>query len=1128
MKRFLPKAKMRQMTKPIGLMLVLLFSAIGASSVAAADPIWSLGKDDQDYSEFALSRDYASFLKRFAQDPVVAMDGSEPARQWPWIHPGPEDAWAGNRPHAFTLTFDWPTAQEAEVLEVIIDTVAAHYGSPPRLTVDLNGNSQEIQTRATCRNDNVLKNPKEGQPARYRAVFLAEDAKTLGNRLVITNVEGSWLLYDCIRLQPRTAEIRELTVTPKRGVRRGDGEQFFRALEVGFGDGVLADEADLQVTTPLGTTTTHLDPKRDRLGTEAFVPVTRFEQPLEVTVAFRYRGKTIEKTVEIPPEQPWEIHLIHQTHLDIGYTHTQEDVLARQVQNLKDALQYIEETKDYPAEARFRFHPEGMWAVDEFMRTASDEEKEAFLQAARNRDIHLDAMYAQAMTGMYNDEELFELMGRAVRFGKEYGITIDSAMQTDVPGYTWGLVPALAHNGIRYLTMGPNGGHRIGRVYHWADKPFWWESPSGKQRVLCWLSGFGYALWHRSPRGHQIRDERLFQILDQLVQRSYPYNLVMLRYNIEGDNGRPNRALSDCVKAWNDKYAWPKLILSRNSDVMRELERRHGKELPVVRGDYTPYWEDGCASTSEATSLCRVACERILQAQALFAMANPAAFPVDQFDATWTDLIMYDEHTWGAYCSISRPDDPFTIHQDEYKQAYARRGHEGATNLLRESVKEHLKADSTTFDVLNTASWNRSDLVTIDIPSGIDPVSVFDEKGNAVPSQVLSNGKLAFWAADVPAFGARRYQIRPRGEQTTGSALADAQKHKIGNDQVELTIDPASGAIRSLRRTGINADFVHQGHDGNRGLNDFLYILGRDPEENRARPSKDVVVTVVEPGPLVARLKIESPAPNCDTLVRQIEVRHGSDQILLENRMQKRMERQPEGAFFGFPFNVPDGQWHIDIPWTAIRPEKDQLPGANRNFYCVQRWCDLSNDAYGVTWVTLDANMMQFAPIRYTPVRDLDAWRTKIEPTGTLYSWVCNNHWETNYKAGQEGPLTFRYVLRPHAGPYDAADVQRFARGVHQPLIAFPVDAAQPPIKPTLALDNDAVVVTCLKPTRDRRALLVRLFNTTEQTQRVSLELPAGNRCWTSNTLEEKQDEAPESLTFGKYEIVTLRVEHEQ
>ena len=46
-----------------------------------------------------------------------------------------------------------------------------------------------------------------------------------------------------------------------------------------------------------------------------------------------------------------------------------------------------------------------------------------------------------------------------------------------------------------------------------------------------------------------------------------------------------------------------------------------------------------------------------------------------------------------------------------------------------------------------------------------------------------------------------------------------------------------------------------------------------------------------------------------------------------------------------------------------------------------------------------------------------------------------NNHWGTNYRAYQEGPTVFRFVLRPHRRR-DPAEASRFATGFSQPLLA--------------------------------------------------------------------------------------------
>jgi hypothetical protein len=57
----------------------------------------------------------------------------------------------------------------------------------------------------------------------------------------------------------------------------------------------------------------------------------------------------------------WEIDLIHDTHLDIGYTQTQDEVLERQFEHLETAMDLIEANRNRSS-ARFRWNPEATWA----------------------------------------------------------------------------------------------------------------------------------------------------------------------------------------------------------------------------------------------------------------------------------------------------------------------------------------------------------------------------------------------------------------------------------------------------------------------------------------------------------------------------------------------------------------------------------------------------------------------------------------------------------------------------------------------------------------------------------------------------------------------------------------------
>ena len=194
-------------------------------------------------------------------------------------------------------------------------------------------------------------------------------------------------------------------------------------------------------------------------------------------------------------------------------------------------------------------------------------------------------------------------------------------------------------------------------------------------------------------------------------------------------------------------------------------------------------------------------------------------------------------------------------------------------------------------------------------------------------------------------------------------------------------------------------------------------------------------------GPLVASVVITSTAPGCNSLARELTVSAGCDRLDIANTVDKQNIYAPEGVHFAFPFDVAEGVVRMDIPWAVARVETDQLPGACKNYFTVQRWVDVANDTLGVTLATIDAPLVEVGRITCDPTAV--GWIEHLEPSQTLFSYVMNNYWETNYKAGQDGPTLFRYSICPH-GKYDAAAVGRFGIERSQPLVAAPVNEETP------------------------------------------------------------------------------------
>ena len=1096
-------------------LLAALCATCAIREAAAQDLklLWQIGKPDNNTAEFALA---PNGYGRYGEDPLYVVGTSDAKRSWPYVHPGPADPWAGGREHLFTILFAVKQKPDSGNCRLLVDLADTHSRSPARLEIAVNG--RKLLEHATPRggsDDSINGNPAKGRQHRFTVDVPAAAMRSGTNEITLRAVAGSWVLYDwvgfeapaAVELAPTepTTLVRSVQSPP---VLTGKGDKLLQAVQVTILRVGPPAEATIRVSSG---TSLKAALKSGVQTVELPVPAVVYETP--VTVEVLSAGKSIAaRNVVLKPVRKWQIYLLPHSHVDIGYTQLQTRVEQDQWRFIEQAIEASRRTADYPAGAQFKWNVEVLWAVDSYLQQATPEKQQEFIEAVKKGWIGLDALYGNELTALCRPEELVRLLDYSQRLSKRCGVKIDSAMITDVPGYTWGLISLLGQTGVKYFSMGPNDSARIGSTHEvWDEKPFYWISPCGRYKVLCWIPEGGYFQRFKGS-------EEMLSRLERMEAAGYAYDVAQVRYCL-GDNAGPGVDLCETVKAWNTRHAYPKLIIGTNSEMMREMERLHGKAIPEVRGDFTPYWEDGAASSALETGINRASAERLAQAEAIWAITRPKTYPEEKFSAAWRNVVLYDEHTWGAHNSISEPDGDFAKGQWKIKQAFALDGDQQSRALLAAATAPYTGNQSKVEAVLvlNTSSWPRSDLVTLSKGLALAGNRVKGPDGTPVPSQRLSDGALVFVARDVPPFGASRFTVAPGEAPAEGSAKAEGKG--LRNASLGVVLNETTGAIASLRCRGIEADLVDRA--AALGLNDYFYVPGSDPKD--AKRCGPVKIEVKEPGPLVASLLVACDAPGCRKLTREVRLIDGIDRVELINVVDKEKIRTKEGVHFAFPFHVPQGVMRMDIPWAVARPEVDQLPGACKNWFTVQRWIDTSNDRYGITWTTTDAPLVEVGAITAeTP------WIKTLKPTQTLYSYVMNNYWFTNYKADQEGPTPFRYALRPHAGGYSAIQATRFGIEQSQPLLAVPCGGDAPAtIRPRLTATPAEVIVASLKPSADRRALIVRLFNVGAVAAKAQLTWgdPPPKSVRISNLAEEPQAEVGGSIELPGQALVTLRAE---
>ncbi|MBL7946537.1 MAG: hypothetical protein JNN32_10785, partial [Flavobacteriales bacterium] len=648
-----------------------------------------------------------------------------------------------------------------------------------------------------------------------------------------------------------------------------------------------------------------------------------------VRIKANIKGRAILDTLlHIAPIIHRDIHLIHHSHTDIGYSHLQAEVEVIQNNNIWKALELIDRTKDYPKDSRFVWNVESLWAVENFLGIASETDKQRFIAAVKAGSIALSANYANILTGLCTPEEMHWVVEYADSLRKWYGLPISSAMQTDVPGMSWSMVDAYAAHGVRYLSQGPNyipdmpdGGDRIGSTLReQGDKPYWWKGTTGKDSILVWTAGQGYGGWHGYTAGaiKERGTRKIAAYMNELAQprlagaKGYPFDIVQWRYNIVSDNGPVDSTLSDFVREWNEKYASPRLIISNVGDMMEEFDKKYGTQIPTWSGDFTPYWEDGAYSTAKEEGEVRVLSARLTNLIEAAKILNKPIDPHLLYRAK-RSIVMWHEHTWGAWCSISDPDAHFTTDQWRVKKAFA-----------------------------DSAGWYVDELFRL-----------FNAK---VPEQEFASKEpIPLWEKEPPSWVPSLKVISVKGNDPLQARITEAPLHLQPQD--------GSGMV-------------------------FNYEADR----------------VVSP---ILMLVADSTA-------------------WFSCQLGTTPSREKKAVHLALPFNIPNATVRIGIGDTCVTPENGRIPGSNNDFFCAQRWIDVSNDSMGVTIVCPQGAIWEVGemvderkvnPGKGTNPEYYKAWKTEAKSSSTIYLYALNNYWHTNFKADQEGPIVFDLFLKMH-GPF--------------------------------------------------------------------------------------------------------------
>jgi alpha-mannosidase len=761
------------------------------------------------------------------------------------------------------------------------------------------------------------------------------------------------------------------------------------------------------------------------------------------------------------------LYLVHHCHTDIGFTGDQPIIWELQARFITHALAQVErETEQFGAERASRWTIESAGVLEYWLRHATAREIDRLIAAERAGLVEVTAMFLN-LTPLYDTVQHIEALQLVHRLRREYGFDIRSAMNCDVNGQNWPLADLLLDAGMDGFSMAIN--HHFGGPPEPRPAIFRWQAPSG--RDLLAFNGWQYG--KAGEFGLADDDEEKFlhwwpQVESFLAQTGYTLPVFMLQgIHPYGDNAGFSPKFGEFARRWNAAGRSPKIELATPRQWWQAVQPFR-EQMAVWRGDWTDYWNFGCISTAREVAIERATRDRLVGADAMFAALN--SLPGAQAgwaqrslllfrQPAWETLNLWGEHTWSADgAGATWRDDARS--QTNHKNHLAYRVHSYSQLLHRDALAEIARqvrgGSPDDLLVFNPLPWQRTisgavSPLTLN-PRGLahDDLAGRHYQGHfSDPTEIgahQSDEHFSLPPLSVPGFG---YTVVPRvAILKTRAVTTTSESAQVENQRFRIVFNRERGGIVSLYDKHLQYEWVDDGSPY-----PFLMFV-HEQVADRAHPFPRHLLnemdwrTSVEtvrawkpnwralrtiPERLLSHQVYHTPLgwsveqAFCHPAVENLKIRlflpAEDDFIECEAQWQMGLETHPEATYLVFPFNLPNATARFDVGGLSVRPQDDQLPGVNRDYFTTQKWVDFCDERRGVTIATPINPLCQLGDFHFAH----NQGRFEL-PRATFLGWVTNNYWECNFPYHQPGTIVARYRIQPYDGAFDEIRAYRFGQ----------------------------------------------------------------------------------------------------
>jgi alpha-mannosidase len=836
---------------------------------------------------------------------------------------------------------------------------------------------------------------------------------------------------------------------------------------------------------------------------------------------------------EAPKPTFW---VIPHTHWEGAVFKTREEYLELGLGNILKAMRLLKEQPTY------RFTLDQVAYVRPFLERhpALEADFRRFLAEGRLQLAGaLDVMPDVNMPGG-------ETFVRQMLYGKGYyrdklGIEVTAAWPIDTFGHHAQIPQLLVQGGYKsfWFVRG------VPKQDHPAE--FFWEGIDGT-RIPAYYLPYSYGLLYRAPNdaaGFRSFVQKQYNLLGRSASGPNRVGLA------GADVSEPEEYLAARIEEFNRDAKAP-FTMRLAVPAEYEAATSDRRTWPVFRGELNPIFQGTYSSRIDLKAWMRLLERQLLTAEKLGALAGWLGFTVDPGSilSAWEPLLFNETHDLASGVMTDH------VYEDTV------RSYEYVNRRASELIDAHWAAISTKIDtrgpgapvvVFNDLGWLRSDIAETDVgfdDPGITELAVTDPNGRPVPSQVvaaarnedggLKMARVAFIARDVPALGYATYHIAgsrgPKASDLVPKAAA-AKEAVLENDVYRIAIEPATGAITSLRvksgdwealagrgnvvaRHQDRGDLweLYKGLDG--GSRVAMTSQQQVPKKGEAVFSDEGKSEpgTIRSGPVLSEFQVARPFGS-GRFATTIRLYAGLRRIDVTTKLVNNEKFVRYQVLF--PTAIQGGISTHEIPFGAIeRPSAIEFPAQN--------WVDHGDGRRGIAILNigLPGNVATGATLMVSLLR---AHTLGAYGFGGGYEPGMSS--ESGYQIGQERMM--RYAVVPHAGDWRQSGIFRDGWELNHPLLirnVAPHEGSLPKRFGLLEVSHPNVILSALKPVAAGDTAL-RVYEAAGQpTRGVTIRLNASVlSAWDANLLEDAGRELKveaDAATFDlhPFEIKTIRL----